>query len=269
MRRVLVAVGLLAGTAAALLAHDLFLKLDTYFVPPETTVRVAVLNGTFTVSEGSVTVDRLLDLSVVGPAGRRALERSAWQPAGDSTWLTVRTGAAGTYVVGASTGPRELDLSAAEFNEYLEHDGVPDVLEERRRAGELDRAVRERYHKHVKAVFQAGERRTDAFGTALGYPAELVPAANPYALRVGDTLRLRCLVDGKPLGNQLVVSGGETAPGVLRPERRQRSDAEGGVAVPLDTPGKWYVKFIHMERSTTPGVDYESKWATLSFEVRP
>ncbi len=48
-------------TAAALLAHDLFLKLETYFVPPETTVRVAVLNGSFASSEGSVTPDRLLD----------------------------------------------------------------------------------------------------------------------------------------------------------------------------------------------------------------
>jgi hypothetical protein len=38
--------------------------------------------------------------------------------------------------------------------------------------------------------------------------------------------------------------------------------------VTLDAAGKWYVKFIHMVRATEPGLDYESKWATLTFEVR-
>jgi hypothetical protein len=270
-----VALGIQLGAAtvlmglvvAALAAHDLFLKLDTYFVPPDTTIRVAVLNGTFMSSEGPVARDRLTDLSLTGTAGRAALPREAWTPAGDTTWLTLRTGAAGTYMVGASTLPRELALAAADFNAYLEHDGIPDVLEERRRRGELDRAVRERYHKHVKAILQVGLRRTDAYRTPFGYPAELVPLANPYQLGAGDTLALRCLVDGIPAANQLVIAGGERA-GRALPEIRSRSDADGVVRVALGSPGRWFVKFVHMERSARPGVDYESKWATLTFEVR-
>lgn len=35
----------------------------------------------------------------------------------------------------------------------------------------------------------------------------------------------------------------------------------------IDAPGKWYVKFIHMDRATEPGLDYESKWATLTFAI--
>jgi hypothetical protein len=254
-------------TAAALLAHDLFLKLETYFVPPETMVRVAVLNGTFASSEGSVTPDRLMDLSVVGPTDRRALPRDAWKPVGDTTWLTVRTGTRGTYVIGASLAPREISLSAEDFNNYLEHDGIPDILEARTRRGELNRPARERYQKHVKAILQVGETRTDAFETRLGYPAELVPLANPYGLHVGDTLAFRCLVDGKPVAHQLVIAGGEHD-GQARQELQARSDEEGVVRFVLGTPGKWYVKFIHMEPATDRGVDYESKWATLTFEVR-
>jgi hypothetical protein len=30
----------------------------------------------------------------------------------------------------------------------------------------------------------------------------------------------------------------------------------------------WYVKFIHMARVREDSVDYESKWATMTFEVR-
>jgi hypothetical protein len=251
--------------AASLTAHDLFLKLDTYFVPPDTTIRVAVLNGTFMASEAPVARDRLTDLSLIGAAGRTTLPREAWVPAGDTTWLTLRT--EGTYVVGASTAPRELTLEAADFNAYLEHDGIPDVLEQRRREGELDRAVRERYHKHVKAILQVGRRRTDAYRVPLGYPAELVPLANPYQVRAGDTLGLRCLVDGTPAPNQLVIAGGERA-GRALPEIRARCDADGVVRVALGSPGRWFVKFVHMERAAQPGVDYESRWATLTFEVR-
>lgn len=254
-------------TATLLVAHDLFLKLDTYFVPSDADVRVAVLNGTFTSSEAAVRPERLRDLSLVGPAGRRALPREAWRPAGDTTWLTVHTGASATYVVGASLTPRELTLSAEDFNGYLKEDGLPDVLEARTRRGELARPVRERYQKHVKAVLQVGETRSEAYGAVLGYPAELVPLANPYAIRAGDTLSLRCLVDGKPLARQLVIAGAERN-GRTIPEVSARSDENGVVRFALSTPGKWYIKFIHMVPVSIDSVDYESKWATLTFEVR-
>jgi len=266
-KRFAAAVALVMVSVTVLLAHDLFLKLETYFVPPETAVRVAVLNGTFAKSEAAVAPARLRDLSLVGPTGRQSLPRDAWKPAGDTTWLTVRAGAAGTYVIGASLTPRELSLSADDFNSYLKEDGIPDVLEARTRRGELNRAVRERYQKHVKAILQVGERRTDAFATPLGYPAELVPVMNPYTLHVGDTLALHCLVDGKPVVQQLVIAGGEDH-GRPIPEVSTRSDANGVVRFPFGRAGKWYVKFIHMAAVSADSVDYESKWATLTFEVR-
>ena len=260
---------LLMISATWLLAHDLFLKLDTYFVPPNTPVRVMVLNGTFSTSEGAVTPDRLLDLSVVGPTDRRPVDRSAWKPAGDTTWLSLRTGASGTYLVGASLSPREIALSAEQFNAYLKEDGLPDVLEARSRSGELARGARERYQKHVKALFQVGDARTNGYATVLGYPAELVPLRNPYALRLGDTLAVRVLVDGKPVVNQLVIAGGERASQAMK-EVQARSDTAGVARFALDGAGKWYIKFIHMVPVTTPGdsVNYESKWATLTFQVR-
>jgi len=254
-------------TATVLLAHDLFLKLDTYFVPPRTAVRVVVLNGSFARSEAAVSPERLRDLSVVGPNGRDSIPRAAWRPLGDTTWLTVTTGAAGTYVIGASLTPRALALSADEFNSYLKEDGLPDVLESRTHRGELTRPVRERYQKHVKAILQVGEPRTNAFATPLGYPAEVLPLTNPYLLRVGDTLAVRCLVDGKPVAQQLVIAGGERQ-GAAMKEVHSRSDSSGVVRFTMETTGKWYVKFIHMEAVSGDSVDYESKWATLTFEVR-
>lgn len=250
-------------------AHDLFLKLDRYFLEPNARVRIPVLNGTFSTSENFVTPDRLADISVVSPQGRARLEPArVWSPGPDSTsLLSLETGAAGTYVAGASILRRELELAGDSFNMYLEEEGITDVLEVRRRTNDTTRA-RERYSKHVKAVFQVGERRTGEFGVALGYPAEIVPLENPYALRPGASLRVRCLVDGAPAANLTVLWGGEPSGGRALRQRSVRTGPDGVASVMLDAPGRWYVKFVHMARTTEPGLDYVSTWATLTFELR-
>lgn len=255
--------------ASALAAHDLFLRARSYFVEPNTPVEVLVLNGTFDESEGPVTRDRVRDISVVGPHGTTHPDTGAWLPKGDTTYLRLRTREAGTYVVGASTLPRSLALSAEDFNRYLESDGIPDVLEARRRDEELGEPARERYSKHVKAILQVGDQRSGPFNAVLGYPAELTPVENPYALAVGDTLAVRALVDGHPVSDQLVLAGGRDHAGQSIPERGARTDTDGVARVPIDHEGQWYVKFIHMVRvQSEPDLDYESKWATLTFEVR-
>ncbi len=265
-RTLAIALGLV-GSASLLYAHDMFMKLDTYFLAPRQEVRIPILNGTFVSSEDSIAPDRVVDISLVSGGHRLHIENTAWVPHGDSTLLTIETGAAGTYVVGASTRHSEIDLEAADFNEYLEHDGIPDVLEARHRDNELGKDVRERYSKHVKAVFQVGDARTDDFSAILGYPAEIVPLNNPYRLQVGGELVVRCLVDGVPVAGQYIVAGGQGWDGLIE-ERGTRTD-EGGVArFIIDAPGRWYLQFINMSEHADPAIDYESKWATLTFEIR-
>lgn len=69
-RQLLLAFLLLIGTAASLAADDLFLKLESFFVRPQSTARVYVLNGTFSRSEGAVARDRLRDPSLITPNGQ-------------------------------------------------------------------------------------------------------------------------------------------------------------------------------------------------------
>lgn len=268
-RPLILAALLLLASAASLTAHDLFLKLQSYFVRPESTVRVYVLNGTFSRSEGSVTRDRLRDLSLATPNGASRLDTAAWQVGGDTSVLTLETGGAGTYVVGASLRAREISLQAKDFNTYLATDGVPDILAARRRSNEMDRPARERYSKHVKAVLQVGDARTETYQTVFGYPAELIPLDNPYGLSVGDVLRVRALVEGQRAANQLIIAGGRTPSGKRIAQRSARTDSAGVARVRIASRGAWYVKFIHMERAVgDTTIDYESKWATLTFGVR-
>jgi uncharacterized GH25 family protein len=270
-RRVAIVAVLLLVASGTLAAHDLFLQPDSFFAAPGETITVRVLNGTFSKSENAVARDRLRDISLVTPEGVTHPDTSYWDDRSDTTMsvLEVRVGSSGTYVIGASILPRELTLDAKDFNTYLAADGIPDVLAARRKNKELGKPVRERYSKHVKAVVQVGDRRTDAYDTDFSYPAELVLLGNPYALRPGGTLRVRALVDGRPVANQLVIAGGRMPSGARIAPRSMRTDSAGIVRVWVSSRGAWYVKFIHMERATADTtIDYESKWATLTFGVR-
>jgi len=258
---------LLVGVAGSLAAHDMFIKLDRYRVPPNTAFRAPLINGTFSKSENAIAADRVADVSLVSPAGRAQLDLATVSGRNDTTWLALRTGGPGTYVVGFSTKPTQFRLSGKEFAGYLEEEGLTDVLAQRQQAGTMADSAGERYSKHVKAIFQVGDQLTETAQAALGYPAEIVPLDNPYAIKPGGMLRVRCLARGMPVANVAVLSGGRSPRGARLPQRTVRSDADGIATISLDQPGKYYVKFIRMVPVTDPGVDYESLWATLTFEV--
>lgn len=269
-RYVAVGSAALALTAGLALAHDMFLKPASYFVAPGVPISSVLLNGTFDRSSNSIDRKRLLDVSVVSPAGRARVDTSAWDAKGDTSRVSFPTGRAGTYVLGVSTEATSIELDAKDFNEYLELDGLPDELARRKKAGELAVDAHERYAKHVKSVVQVGESRTEGYATVLGYPAEIVPLENPYALARGGTLRVRILVDGKPVAGQHVVFGARTPSGGTLAERGTRTGPDGVAGVPVTAPGVWYVKFIHMRKlvPSADGVTHESKWATLTFAAR-
>lgn len=260
-------VGLLV--AFPLFGHDLFLKLDGFFVKVNENVSIKILNGSFMDSEGAVTFARLKDVSVVEPSGTVSHPKGTDFTKDETTaFLNLHPENEGTYLVGLYTMKREIDLKAKDFNGYLEEDGIPDILAERKRTKALNKNVRERYSKHVKTIFQVGDKLSDKYKTNLGYPVEIVPQNNPYALKAGDTFKFLCLKDGKPLINQFVMSGHEDENGKLIVGTNVRTDKNGIATIKLAAAGKWYVKFIQMQKIKEPKLDYESKWATLTFEIK-
>ena len=263
----------LLGLAGAFLlqGHTLFLKLNTYFLKPHSSCVVALFNGTFQKSENHISRDRIADATIVLPGGQRIHPQPSWWRDRDSqTEMVFRTGEPGTYVVGVSIKPNLIRLTADQFNEYLEHDGLPDILQLRKKEGKLHSAARERYSKHVKAILQVGERRTETYATPLNYPVEIIPLVNPYELSSGDLFSARILKFGKPLAGQLVFASYDSyRPGNGNEEAVSiRSDSSGVIRFTLSAKGRWYVRLINMVEVHEKDVDYESNWATLTFEVR-
>lgn len=279
--RLLASFALLTAGVVALSAHSMFLKLDSFFLEPHSTNVVLLMNGEFDEGLELITRDRMLDVSVVGPDGVTHPPESAW--ADSSVWnpdsldtaiLTFETGEPGTYVIGVSTAPRIIALTAEAFNGYLAHDGLLDTIERRRAEGMTDDDALEFYSKHVKALVQVGSARSAEWATVLGYPVEFVPLENPYELSVGDELRVRFMREGRPVANHLVYASHEgyqadEAEGGHAEAVATRTDADGVATIPLSNAGRWYVRTIHMVETTNePDLDYESNWATLTFEMR-
>jgi uncharacterized GH25 family protein len=257
-----------AVTVAELAAHDLFFRPDAFRVPPQATVIVPVLNGTFSTSENAVARDRLADISLVGPFGRRSVETAAWSEKDPRSDVRFDTGAPGTYVLGAAIKPKVLELPGKEFNAYLKEEGIDRILASRKEQGRLQEPSKERYAKFPKTLIQVGEARSGDFAAVLGYEAEIVPLDNPYSLKPGATLRVRCLLLGKPLPNYVVRAGGRRAASEKRLDaQRLMTDAEGVVVVKLTAAGDYYVTFVHMREVEGPEANYESRWATLTFAV--
>lgn len=267
-RRFITVSVMILAAATTLFAHDLFLLPSAFFVAPESTVIIKLLNGTFEKSEGSVAASRVRDLSVVTPGRRIAAPRGGWRETGDTSLFPVRVGESGNYVIGVSILPRIIRLEAKDFNTYLATEGSPQILSQRRKTGEDTLPARERYSKHVKAILQVGSTQSPNYATVLGYPVELVPLDNPYALVRGKGLRVRALIDGKPQPDQLLYYAGRHANGTAMRERSVRTDSAGIASVRLPLGGKWYVKFIHMVKVARDTVDYESKWATITFGTK-
>lgn len=275
-------------TAFVLLtSHDMYLKLDPYFLQPHTSAKIKLYNGTFDKSDNVIARNRMADVSILGNGSRLQIDTGQWSEHDDMTILSFETGEAGTWVAGVSTRPRNIEMSAADFNAYLEHDGVIDMLGWRTKNKALEKDAVEKYSKHVKTIFQVGNVRTDDWQKILGYPIEFIPLSNPYDIHAGHDLQFELLWQGQPMVNQLVYVD---APGEAHHRdhtdqdgphehtdedqdhhhlagTQLRTDANGVLTVPLTTDGEWYLRTIYMAHSEEPGLTHESNWATLTFGV--
>lgn len=276
-------------------SHDMYLKMDTYFLRPNQEHQIFLFNGTFSKSENVIDRDRMIDASLLGNGNRIKIKDEQWTDKDSTTTiLNFNTGVEGTWVAGVSTKPRNFAMTSDKFNSYLEHDGVKDVLQERKENGTLNDDAIEKYSKHVKTIFQVGDKTSEDWKTEFGYPIEFIPLENPYEKYTGDTLQIKLLRDGQPLQNQLVYADFKaSAKGHSHHHNEShshehnendhthkdgeehshtsgqelRTDSNGIVNLQLTNDGIWYLRTIHLVDSEEEGLTHESNWATLTFEV--
>src|SRR6056297_92631 len=259
----------LLSAAVLSMSHELFLKTDSHFLEPNAAVQLYLLNGTFDTSENAITTDRIIKPKVIGPDYRMEPKEGQFSIDNKITYLNFTTGDAGTYVAGISTLPRVLEMDANAFNTYLEHEGLENTIAERKEQKIENRGAKERYSKHVKALLQVGQKSSIDFTKPLNYPIEFVPMNNPFEINLGDAVGFKLLRNGKPLANH-IVHYSTAVPGqdAHENENSTRTNDNGLVSIMPTSKGKWYIATIHMEKKEGEEVDYESNWATLTFEIK-
>lgn len=91
------------------------------------------------------------------------------------------------------------------------------------------------------------------FQNVLGHDLEIVPLADPAAVKVGDSLRLRVLFRGKPLAGAQVERGDSKTAMPENEIPRFKTNADGVVAVPIVKAGPHLLVIDHrVTPSLTP-----------------
>jgi hypothetical protein len=282
--------------------------MGSYFLQPNEEVTLSLYNGDFETSENIITRDRILDASFMTHGERIAINPEEWKDK-DSviTQLTFNPDKEGTLVAGVSTKAKNIALTAEKFNSYLKSDGVLDLFEKRTDEGLLDQDALESYAKHVKAIYQVGDRKTNDWNAVFGHPIEFIPKENPYENYSGEQLEVALILNGKPLPNQLVyadyVKSGHSHTSTDKPNehdeelhshdhakadaqhthsesqkeehghshttgQKLRTNVQGIISVDLPEDGTYYLRTIYMtELNDGTDLTHQSQWATLTFGV--
>jgi hypothetical protein len=243
---------------------------DLWLIPPEKaevgktlTIRANV-GMTFPDSEVAPDLPRYRKRLVHGPDGRVSAPEIAGKD-GTSGLLQFEPKEPGIYAVTVETNPKVITLEADRFNEYLVTDGLLHIFRLRAKEKSLDQPGKERYSKSPKTLLRVGNGFGGNPTKPLDLPLEIVPLHNPFEVRVGETLPVRVLFQGKPLPEANLgwqhPGDGDTPRGSVR------TDAKGEALIPVARVGLMTIRLTHMTRPKTADYEWESFWTTLTFRV--
>jgi len=252
-------------------AHEFWLAPSAYVAGPGRAVEIRALAGTGFRGEPKPWSPARCIRFIAKTARTVDLTRAA--SPGDLAWVRFAPSDAGGAMLAFESGFTPIELPAAQFNAYLEDEGLDGPLAGRRRGGSSALPGRERYRRAAKVWLrgQAVDRAT----SAVGLPLEIVPFSVPGAEEV---LPARVLWNGRPLPGALVKAWRAPlgADGAITDAATRdsigaawlgRADARGEVSVPLALPGEWLLSVVHMERcSERSEADWESTWSSLTFK---
>lgn len=251
---------------ASLLAHDLYLMPDQFQVNPGGTVVFSIQNGDdFPQATSRVQLQRLRNPTLHARSGAPALPE--FQMDGVHAVSTVQTGKAGHLVLTVETESRIEGMKAGEFLDYLKEENLTEIIEAREKQGEASKDAKERYTKFAKTIVRVGEG-DGSFNQPVGLLIEFVPEKDPLSLKSGEALPIRLLFRGAPVPGVQVIGARTQSSGPATIAPAGRTDADGRISIPAGAPAKWRLHAIYMERTKEPTAEWESFWATLTFETR-
>jgi hypothetical protein len=244
-------------------AHDLWIEPAAFLTAPGKVVPLRLRVGQDLLGDPVPRDPAAIDQFVVlAEDGRHPIAGvDGADPAG-----IVRVDREGLLVIGYRSRPAPILVPADKFNQYLKEEGLDSVTAERARRGQTGGDGHELFSRAAKSLLLSGPAKPGYGDRPLGFRLELIAETNPYALRSNDELSCRLLYEGRPLEGALVAAVNRRHPAA---KLTSRSDTSGRVRFRLAHEGTWLIKSVHMVPAPAgSGADWESVWASLTFEVK-
>lgn len=277
-RRVLttaIAVVATVTTISLAAAHDFWLLPDFFGFPDGSSVHVNARSGTGFPAGSAMQPTRVAEARIIGSNSDVKITEMAVE--GTSLRLHSKPPAAGQYLVTAilTPPPRSNRVSPAGLVRFLRAEGgaAEATRLERDNAFMSRDTVVYASRSSAATVVQLGNGGPRAFSKTAGYPLEFVPLNDPTALRVGDTLHVRILGNGKPAANTGIdaVPAADTTQAASGEHQMisLTADASGVVHLPLTKAGPWMLRSAFVSpRSGGAANEFDVARATYTLSVK-
>ncbi len=258
---------LILSAVSSAQGHDYWMQPDSFFLTKGESSAVHLFVGDHFVSQSERPFQEKMTVKFQFVGGSASVDLKPASKDGQRPVGVITAERSGSHLVAMERGWSQIELEAAKFNNYLKHEGLGQILEQRRKAGEDNSAGRERYRRYLKALVQVGSKPDAAYKRRLGHRLEIVPQQDPSDGNL-KRVAVSILFDGKPLANAHVAALSRSGKDVKT--REARTDKDGQVQFELDRPGTWIFRLVHMQRCKKQSeIDWESFWAAYSFQRRP
>lgn len=250
----------LAGAGTSF-AHDFWIQPAPYITGKDGRVAIRLFNGHGDErTEYPYRPARIVRLEMHGPKDKKDLVGLPEKMPTAAALLDQP----GVYTFVYQSKHAYIELPPERFEPYVHEEGLDAILVERKERGEADKPGKESYARYCKALVKVGSD-TSGFDRKVGLPLEVTAIDNPYAAKKRKKLAFLLEYQGKPLGNAYVemVSLDD-----LSNKQKGHTDKNGRVTFNRPKPGPWMVATTYMRRAPADVQgDWESFWATLTFEI--
>lgn len=265
--------------AGLLAAHDFWLVPNALRFAPGAQMEVLGQSGTrFPMSDGPTQPAQVAEARLVGASSDEKL--SDLSVSGKSLSIKHKPARAGQYIVAVALVSRSARTTPARLQRYIALEGAPELAARYEKDGAYPKvdSVTQISAKYAKSIVEVGANGPRAFDKTLGHALEIVPLRDPARLRAGDSLAVRLLFHGRPVGNASLRAGSAPPSAVagdsaVRAALAGRTDqvivtgADGVAKLRINEAGLWNVRVLHAAAMAGMPEHWEAFFATLVFSV--
>jgi uncharacterized GH25 family protein len=255
---------LLAGAGLAA-AHETWILPASMRIPVNKPVALDLTSGMgFPAEQTTIDPKRVLKANARLGGTIEEIQRRIVRPRSLRFVWTPRLDGVGTIAI--ELAPKTLVLDPKLINEYYDEIHASPAIRAQWDSIPSPKQWRESYVKHATSFVRVGSPVNDtSWALPLGLGLEIVPERDPTLLVAGQTLRVRVLRRGIPLGGFEIGARREGAPESA--DVFVATDGTGHATIALPREGRWLLFGTDLRRARETRLEWRSDFVTTTIGV--